>query len=250
LNFYHRGFNLTKILQTCTNGAKNCSEQRNKLHQKSSAFILAGTKALIAMKKKIILLLLPVFCLSVLCQSKKEKNAELMEAFIAMLNNPKKFEGSGIRFDGVYSIFDTSRDNNGVRSCDSHYVEFPFCFYKNGLASIGCCSGAEPYNSCGGTFNINKDTVDIICYSEFDTRAGQRKYFLSHFQGIIKNRDTILHCKLLPPYKHGRYVEHKFIPDSNFAFRDKQTEYMLVFKPYWPKRFVDSDNFWIDKYRQ
>lgn len=187
-------------------------------------------------------LILFIVCLSFLLFSfKKKDNQELLNDFKIMANKRKKFNQNKLHFDGVYTL---------------GWYDVPFCFYENGVAfdltynfvdsenlsehlkGINALCVDEKYR-LGGVFDIHNDTLDVICYSPFYGIGDRLKSHLAHFQGIVKNADTIIDFGMVPPYPK---IKWKFNPGA------KTVKYTLVFKSLPAKALVDSAHFWVNKY--
>ena len=183
-----------------------------------------------------------------------------------MLNAERKFDKTVLRFDGVYTTYDTTRSPvNGQRYCDRYFLDNFFSFYKNGMVMRSALVFFEPYQAAKylsnfmqyynneengqlGVFSIiNKDTIDIICYDRYRVDNGYINDFITHFKGIIKNADTIVNLKVVPPYPDVKPA-HKLTRERNLKVINQPL--MLVFKPFAAKKLVDSNNFWINKYKQ
>ena len=107
-----------------------------------------------------------------------------------MLHDTSKLDSSKLRFDGVYSTYDTARGYvSHKRFVDIYYLINAFCFFKNGLclapnvsykdeaeASVLCSSNmyTEEQNkiySAWGAYTISNDTLEVLCYRQFRKRG-------------------------------------------------------------------------------
>ena len=94
-----------------------------------------------------------------------------------------------------------------------------------------------------GTYEIKGDTVKASIYYNFANPIVNNR--IANFEGIIKNRDTILQWHLVEFYpKLNKSTKETF----DFLFKGK---WDLYFKPLSIKPYMDSvsENAWILKYR-
>jgi hypothetical protein len=203
-----------------------------------------------------------LFCMSF----KKHKEDKNLNELKDIIHTNKKNYNSVLRFDGVYTLYgkDVATDGSKTIAYERYFLDNFFVFYKNGMViksayvfydSLGPVDYLKnfmlTYNTVEGgqegVFNvIYKDTIDIVCYDRYGIGNGYVDNFITHFKGIIKNSDTIVNLKIVAPYPHvntnARTVRERYLERINETA-------MLIFKPFPAKKFVDSNNFWINKYK-
>lgn len=169
--------------------------------------------------------------------------------FKRILNSSHNIKSQKLNFGGVYH-------NN---SEDNYYLERPIYFFSNGLFYYDNGSVTDSAGLAGisvwidkylqqkkagwGAYEIIGDTIKGSVYYNFSTPVVN--YRLANFEGIIKNKDTILQWHLVEPYpKLKKYPREEF----DFLFKDQKDFY---FKPLPIKQTMDSisKKAWILKYR-
>jgi hypothetical protein len=196
---------------------------------------------------------------------KKEKiQGDNLRLLREMLNDTANLRRSKLSFDGFYNTDDTAicykgSMKYGIRSIDMYYLSHFFGFYKNGLcfASMGTFKDKAEANSLcvynryteeqnklfseWGAYRLYNDTIEILCYRQFNKSGDRPHPYLTHYRGIVKNRDTITDFKMVPPYPP---VRAKF--NNNFS---DIKPHLLIFKHETCKKYIDSDAVWLNKYR-
>lgn len=146
------------------------------------------------------------------------------------LHNP--IDSSKIRFDGFYSAIDTTTLPNGNKRSEVYTSqnEVVFCLNKKQYISNGASVSNEAL-TCDFYRNISSELLgeftikgnEIYSYSPlyFVMYGSFSKIHYAHFKGYIKNRDTIVDWKIVPPYPKniGNWeINH---PRNKFQFMPK-----------------------------
>jgi hypothetical protein len=207
------------------------------------------------MKQATYILLTVILCC---CMSfRKHKGDKNLAELKNMLHTKRNFDKAHVRFDGVYSLYEA-----GVYDKPMFFLEQFIGFYKNGMVLnsgylfndsliavdwvkkfMGCENTRE--NGYVGVFDVNKDTIDIICYNSYGIGNGGVGDFITHFRGIVYANEIYL--KIIAPYpdvkphNNGNMARNREIIDKSYVF---------YFKPFAAKTLIDSNNFWINKYKQ
>jgi hypothetical protein len=180
---------------------------------------------------------------------KEDKNLPILKD---MLHAKRNFEGSNIRFDGIYTLYDY----------EDNFVDKFMTFYANGTVlnctyvfddSLSTVNWLKNFmhndnrreSGQVGVFNIYHDTIDIVSYENYGVDNGAVNDFITHFRGIIKNSNAI-DLIIVPPYPAVKPL-HGMNRTKNYEVINKT--YMYAFKPFPAKKYVDSNNFWINKYK-
>lgn len=119
-----------------------------------------------------------------------------------------------LRTDGLYSTYDTSVMKSGVRKSDHYRIYAPIYILKGGnaiylnaggdkgtsLASITYFQNLKSFKNIVGTYTIENIKIKASLPIQLYVWGMRLKTFTAHFEGTIKNRDTILDWKMVPPY--------------------------------------------------
>lgn len=94
-----------------------------------------------------------------------------------------------------------------------------------------------------GAYEIKGDTIKASIYYNFSNPVTNNR--IANFQGIIRNKDTILQWRLIAPYPKLRKNPRR---EFDFLFKMNRD---LYFKSLPTKPFMDSvsEKAWILKYR-
>lgn len=173
--------------------------------------------------------------------------------FITKINEPTTNLKNKIRFDGVYH---EATDTNAV----GMYIYGAIVFFENGATySAGSSKSLEEFQVyyptykddkndfyLWGVYNIIYDTITAIIFTPYPGGLlGGEKLYESHFQGIIKNRDSILQWHLVPPYPQVS----KRAGDNVWLINNAKEPINLYFKNVPVDKIIDPKKDWIDKYR-
>jgi hypothetical protein len=169
------------------------------------------------------------------------------DTFKRILNSPQSSSSQNLNFDGGFCF----------NSEKQYFLTNTMYFFKNGLIynqefSVRDSSIHEKWirkylskEKTWGTYEIKKDTINASIYEAYyDYRA---HYIQTCYQGIIKNKDTILQWHMVAPYpkltKTKALSENYHIPNYG--------RYNLYFKQLAIKTFMDSisEKAWVNKYR-
>lgn len=123
-------------------------------------------------------------------------------------------DSSSLRFDGLYTLYDTSMLECGVKNNQHYAIYSPLIFinpkqviWQNGLGyfdnkalSLTNYIDYPNFEKFVGDYVFNNDTllakIPITLYG-----GGMRqKIYEAYFQGVVKNKDTILNWRMIPPY--------------------------------------------------
>jgi hypothetical protein len=151
-----------------------------------------------------------------------------------------------------------------TRYVDTPYLEQPVFFFENKIclfeASTTTLESKDLYlldeksknyyygKSGWGVYDIDKDTVKAIIYIDFwggRFFTGLRQRYLCNFQGIIKNNDTILQWRLIPPFPP---INMKISYNVNYIkYLKKPLD--LYYKNVPAEKIINPSKAWINKYK-
>lgn len=149
-----------------------------------------------------------------------------------------------IRYDGIYNTYDTSLLFSGKKRNEEFVTDGEVIFFNNGrtvkMNNVTIDSIAFHINyykgitsKILGIYLIKGDSIFVHTPIFLYHRGKTIKYHNVHFRGIIKNRDTILDWKMVPPY-----------PDVDLRLNDYLKKYttpkMLYFIKNDAIRCLDS----------
>ena len=149
-----------------------------------------------------------------------------------------------IRYDGLYNAYDTSIFHSGERLNEILVTDGEVIFFKNGKV-INFTSGIEDSAALDpkfykrfsskklGKYTTKDDSIFVYAPISLFIWGMRLRLYYAHYSGYIKNRDTILNWKMIPPY-----------PDVNLRLNDYLKEYttpkMLYFIKTDAIRSLDS----------
>jgi hypothetical protein len=97
-----------------------------------------------------------------------------------------------------------------------------------------------------GVYNISLDTISAIIFTPYTGGVlGGKKLYESHFQGIIKSRDSILQWRLVPPYP----TVNLKAGENEWLIENAKKPINLFFKNVPVDKIIDPKKAWINKYR-
>lgn len=119
-----------------------------------------------------------------------------------------------LRTDGLYSTSDTSMLQAKTRRCDPYNIYSPIYIlndsnavylYGGGdrgtlLSSLSYFQSLKSFKKLAGVIQVNDVKIKARLPIELYVWGMRLKTFTAHFEGTIKNRDTILDWKMVPPY--------------------------------------------------
>jgi hypothetical protein len=170
------------------------------------------------------------------------------DSFKRILNESKILSASSLNFNGAYE----SNINT------KNYLENPIYFFKNGLmyfqeGSTSDSSKNEIWlrkylrdEKTWGTYEVKSDTINACLYIPYYDNANYIHYLQTNFQGIIKNKETIVQWHIMKPYpKFNKKLSNMY------RFPDYESP-NLYFKSIPIKPFMDSvaEKAWVNKYRK
>lgn len=140
-------------------------------------------------------------------------------------NDTNHNDTSGIRFDGLYNTFDTSMLHCGKRAYEQYTTSNSIVFLMNnnmfhnsrlvsyGMPSVYNESIERRGSKSIGKYKIIGDSIYATIPTQF-ARANERVIFKdANYSGYIKNKDTILGWRIVPPYPD---IKLKY--NRNFAY--------------------------------
>ena len=152
-----------------------------------------------------------------------------------------------LRDDGMYNVYDTTKLHNGNKVNDEFTTSREVVFLKNGkiFKSGGYSIDSliykdeywvrlsTEYINLWGNYRIINDS--IYAYSPFSLSIGGGRFkpFYANFIGYVKNKDTILNWRMVPPYPD---VD----PEINNYFINDTTPQLLYFIKNNAIRVADS----------
>lgn len=119
-----------------------------------------------------------------------------------------------IRYDGMYNVYDTSILNSGYKANEKFTTINEVVFLKNGTIfrnggnsidslifgnDMWILIGTELKHSLG-EYLIIGDSIYAYTPFQMSIGGGRFKPFNANFSGYIKNKDTILNWRMVPPY--------------------------------------------------
>jgi hypothetical protein len=141
-----------------------------------------------------------------------------------------------LRCDGLYNTFDTSMMRCGEKT-NQHYITYNSLIFVNNNNVIYSYGGgsldntqlsinfySNPKNLLNsiGDYSLKVDTVKATIPIGLFVWGMRVKTFLASFQGIVKNRDTIIDWHMIHPYPTAN-------PKFNNGFIDLTTPKLLYF---------------------
>ncbi len=148
-----------------------------------------------------------------------------------------------IKHGGIYNTYDTTLLPCGVKRSilykTDHFIVFlqKSRIYRNGLVSQSNIFFKDDYYKQNvdsnrlGKYKIKDDTIHAIIPTSFALRGMRMKYFDAYFQGYIKNADTILDWKMVPPYpkvnpKFNDYFTYELTPKLLYFIKNNAVIYL------------------------
>jgi hypothetical protein len=153
------------------------------------------------------------------------------------------------------------KNGNPTRFIDTPYLVNPIFFFSDGLVlySEGTSPDSTSFNSWlskygqqkwsanrWGVFEIKHDTINAEIYTEyFDGTIKRLQLKISHFEGTIKNKDTLSQWHMIPPYPKISLADG--LNQQIFEYLKSPRD--LYFKSVPTKALIDSSKAWINKFR-
>ncbi|MBL7703318.1 MAG: hypothetical protein JNM14_13795 [Ferruginibacter sp.] len=181
------------------------------------------------------------------------QTGKISKEFIAELNKPVNVLTDKLRFDGVYH-----KANNPTAK--DKYLYGAVIFFNNGMAySSGSFQSLEEFQQwhqkygddkkslqLWGVYNIISDTIKAIILEPYPAGLiGAGKWYECHYNGIIKNKDSILQWHLVPPYP----AVNLKAGENEWLIKHAQQPVDLYFKNVPVDKIIDPNNAWINKFR-
>jgi hypothetical protein len=157
-----------------------------------------------------------------------------------------------LRFDGLYTVMDTTRLNDGLKLNEYCVYVCPIRFFENGFFDSKhsvfrddttfqmhhkkACYKKGHSNQ--GKYIVRNDTLYMSGKFIF-FKAGQfLRYYPAHFKAVVKGGDSLLNFQMTAPYPNLNFEENK----RNIPIL---TPYKIIFKPLAFDSIVDPEKLWI-----
>ena len=183
------------------------------------------------------------------------------QKFTSLLKGKSNKSLSHLNFDGMYqqiNVENYHRDyyENGKKyQVDTPYVDRPLFFFESGLivfsqvlyplkesfdkVMLTYGTQKESFYNQWGVFDMVGDTIRAYIYIDFAAKGR----LLCNFEGIVKNRDTILQWHMIQPYP-------KKVPlVSHWVIEKLSKPKNLYFKAVHFKNLIDPEKAWINEFR-
>jgi hypothetical protein len=163
-----------------------------------------------------------------------------------------------LRYDGVYSLYDTHKGNDSIPMLQRAFLIEPIRFFENRyfMHTSVCYVEEETYQKFNkrnlynkspgrnqGCFFIHNDSLYMIGKFSFYWRGKISKFYIAHFRGYIKNQDTITDWKMIPPYPNIDF-------EGNYHLLNQNQPAMYTFKPLKFDSVIDPNKLWIIEEQQ
>ncbi len=159
-----------------------------------------------------------------------------------------------LRHDGLYTLHDTSLMECGVKVNDHYKIYSPLLIINDTALRWGNYVGyfdnqpmtfefyeqflGKHFESRVGKYLLRNDTllakIPIILYG----RGRRQEIYEAYFEGIVKNRDTILSWQMIPPYPQAN-------EKWNDGFQFLKTPHMLCFVE--SEELLDIDSLYKER---
>ena len=199
------------------------------------------------------------------CSTVPQKKALLIPQMITN-DGPKE---SLLKYDGAYHYITSENYHhpleykNGVpiKFIDTPYLESPIFFFRNGnvlfvnslilekknfFDTDALSTGEYPYRNQGwGTYNVINNNIYAIIFMDFVKgflfRRGDR--IACHFQGHLKDRNTILNWRMVSPYPNFKTRD-----PSNKEYADYMKKPLDLYYKETPEiKLIDPSKAWVNK---
>lgn len=123
------------------------------------------------------------------------------------------YTSSVLRKDGFYNTYDISIMPCGEKINQHYTIYAPLIIisnknavYQNGadkgntLSTLDFYSNLNDFSEVVGGYSIKNNTITAHLPLVLFVRGMRTKIFQAHFRGTIKNRDTIINWRMIPPY--------------------------------------------------
>jgi hypothetical protein len=167
--------------------------------------------------------------------------------FKRILNNSNSKKDLKINFSGAYYAKEYYLENsvyffeNGLIYRENGRITDQFSYERN-------LSKYLPKNPNWGVYEIHGDTIVAHVYYNFPNMNAIGHWYLTIFQGILKNSDTIFDWHIIKPYPLFKknvdklYVNNSIIGSTNLNFKS------IPFRSAFDS--VAFSNVWVNKYRK
>jgi hypothetical protein len=193
-------------------------------------------------------------------------------SFLRILENKEGRYREKLRFDGMYDLpaeklkkpFVLNAGNN-FSDTDSLYAYSyqPLIFFENGyvawntyMASFDSLTFNMNMRKRGiikkggfnnwGVYEVKNDTVNAMIYIEYGGHYFHPTLVLvTHFQGLIVDRDSILNWHMVPPYPKeiNKYGNESFLTHYSRPLN-------FYFKPAPISSLINPNKAWISEYKK
>jgi hypothetical protein len=180
---------------------------------------------------------------------KRAQHDENWKELLRVLRHPMPNAVSKPRFDGIYEV---------DRTNDIHSIVFtnPAIFFENGIIDAHTGGNVnyqwlvdgytrrlgKPFMRFGA-FEMLGDTINAYFFTALSKRADVLDWYAVHFNGILKDRNTIVNWHMVPPFP-----AQPFLPGGKLEFPTAPAT--LVFKPHPVQHLLDMHSLWLEQYRK
>ncbi|MBP6456239.1 MAG: hypothetical protein KA275_05860 [Chitinophagaceae bacterium] len=186
---------------------------------------------------------------TIVCKNKQLPASKYKSLNIEIDSN----ESDLLRYDGIYNLYHISKEDDSlsILNRSKYFALSPMVFYKNNKVikiffSHYYKSELETYIpefiKSGyynyGNFKIKGYKLNIEMDYHHSINGMQERLFRTYFEGDIKNNDTIINFRMVPPYPSIFYKKVGQLCNENFEY--ELSPKMLVFKKFPAKTLIDS----------
>lgn len=193
-------------------------------------------------------------CCALSCQS--QKRPEAPPDLVRLLNKERSQANVILCGNGFYE--NAAPQKIKTTSKGKYYAADPLYFYGNNvvLYQRGLAADSAGYADYflrsdpakgdlarhSGAYEISRDTLKVILIRLFNNNHSQKyKYGICYYQGIIKNKDSIVDWKMVAPFppfsEEFNHIEKEKIPST------------LIFRSFPAKNRLDSNKVWVNDYK-
>lgn len=175
----------------------------------------------------------------------KYKNSifAIIVLFIILAFSEDVPEDRNIRFDGFYNTYDTTMSPNcGKRAYELYaskdivvFLQQNRVLYNGRMGSYSMpdfndISFKREASQMIGTYHIKGDSIYAIIPTTYLLHAQRYEYFTAYYVGYLKNNDTVIGWKMVPPFpkiklKHNDFFHYDTTPKMLYFIKyDKVSE--------------------------
>jgi hypothetical protein len=92
---------------------------------------------------------------------------------------------------------------------------------------------------------LKADTIKAIIYIDYFGKPlrHRRQLLPTYFEGILENKETIRHWRMVPPYPE---IAHGYSMNED-SFEFLTTSHDLIFRPTGISKLINPNQAWINK---